>query len=228
MWGEKGLWEAATSLEEACARGLMSCHGTSFAETKNGRQEKEEGDGESLAPLPFLGTPPAGGRGGVTRTVSGLPGELNPGGSVSTLEQGQEEQPRTHWSARPAGEGLGQLLPSVMPGGWQGQRPANLCHQCALCPRRVVVESRSKCPCRASGVWRWETLPETINSLHQNGGSPTFYSALGELQPTDRWEGAARSEALTKYFVALTVLSFFRWLLKMKNPSGSLFTANGI
>lgn len=38
------------------------------------RQEKEEGDGESLAPPPFLGSPPAGGRGGVTRAVLGLLG----------------------------------------------------------------------------------------------------------------------------------------------------------
>lgn len=42
MWGEKGLWEAATSLEEACARGLTSCHGTSFAETKNGKKKRRE------------------------------------------------------------------------------------------------------------------------------------------------------------------------------------------
>lgn len=42
MWEEKGLWEAATSLEEACARGLMWCHGTSFAETKNGKKKRRE------------------------------------------------------------------------------------------------------------------------------------------------------------------------------------------
>lgn len=42
MWGEKGLWEAATSPEGACAKGQMLCHGTSFAETNNGKKKRRK------------------------------------------------------------------------------------------------------------------------------------------------------------------------------------------
>lgn len=169
MWGEKGLWEAATPLEEACARGLMLCHGTSFAETKNGKKKRRE-MGRAWLLRPFWAALWLGAEG----ESPGLCWELNPRGSMNTREQGQEEQPGTHWPARPAGEGLGQLLLPVVPGGQQGQGPANLCRRCALCPHRVVAVSQSKCPCRVSGAWRWETLPEAIHSLHQNGKTPHF------------------------------------------------------
>lgn len=136
------------------------------------------------------------------------PGELNPGASMST------------WAgARAGGAERGPLASKrswgragtavAISDAWKVARPGadKPCQQCALHPHRVV-QGQSKCPCRVWGVWRWETLPEASNSLHQNDSSP-----LTAVKRHHR-----RKEALTKYFIALTDLPFLRRLLKMKHP----------
>lgn len=63
------------------------------------QQEKEEGDGENLSPLLFLGTSQAKGPRGVAWAVLGLLGQLNCGGRMTTWrQQGQDELPKTHWT----------------------------------------------------------------------------------------------------------------------------------
>lgn len=86
MWEEKGLWEAATSLQEACARGMM-CHGTSFAETKNGKKRGgRRGEAGSSA---LSGHPSGWGPWRSHQSCVGAPGQAK--------SWGQEEQPGTHW-----------------------------------------------------------------------------------------------------------------------------------
>lgn len=60
----------------------MLCHGTLFTDQE--QKEKEEGNGENLAPLLFLGTSQARGAGKVTRAVLGLLRELNLVGRMAT------------------------------------------------------------------------------------------------------------------------------------------------